>query len=85
MAVLVKQTDDAEFVKAIKEALGLNADIIGVTIRSNPCDLITAEVVIPIELDQDRKVAEVLRRYRLIPIDDPGKSRIGERHDGPDR
>jgi hypothetical protein len=57
-----------KFVEEIKEALGLNADIIGVTIRSHPRDLVTAEVVIPMVEDQDKKVAEVLRRYRLVPL-----------------
>jgi hypothetical protein len=58
-----------KFVEEIKKALGLNVDIIGVTIRSHPRDLVTAEVVIPMVEDQDKKVAEVLRRYRLVPIE----------------
>jgi hypothetical protein len=58
-----------KFVEEIKEALGLNVDIIGVTIRSHPRDLVTAEVVIPMVEDQDKKVAEVLKRYRLVPLD----------------
>jgi hypothetical protein len=57
-----------KFVEEIKEALGLNVDIIGVTIRSHPRDLVTAEVVIPMVEDQDKKVAEVLRRYRLVNL-----------------
>jgi hypothetical protein len=61
-----------EFVEEIKEALGLKVDIIGVIIRSLPRDLVTVEIMIPMEQTQDRKVTNVLRRYKLVPLD-PGE------------
>jgi hypothetical protein len=58
---------ESELMKAVGDALGLK-NILEVTIRSRWDDLITIEVRIPMENDLDKKVAEVLRRYTLVPL-----------------
>jgi hypothetical protein len=76
----------AQFLDEVAAALGLKArDILEVTIRSRWDDIVRIEVETAMVEDQDKKVAEVLRRYTLVPLDEPGKSRISEQHDGPDR
>jgi hypothetical protein len=59
---------ESELMKAVGDALGL-ANIMEVTIRSRWDDLVTIEVKVPMEKDLDGKVAEVLRRYTLVPLD----------------
>jgi hypothetical protein len=59
---------EVELLKAVGDALGL-ANIMEVTIRSRWDDLVTIEVKVPMEKDLDGKVAEVLRRYTLVPLD----------------
>jgi hypothetical protein len=65
-----KMTESAEteLLKAVGDALGLK-NILEVTIRSRWDDLVTVEVRIPMERDLDEKVAQALRRYRLVPFD----------------
>jgi hypothetical protein len=67
MAVLVKFVEP-ELMKAVGDALGL-ANIMEVTIRSRWDDLVTIEVKVPMEKDLERKVAETIRRYTLVPLD----------------
>jgi hypothetical protein len=62
-----------EFLDAIRKALGLNVDISGLTIRSSWDEIAIVEVKIPIQEDQATQLAEVLRRYTLVPIDPDGE------------
>jgi high-affinity K+ transport system ATPase subunit B len=69
MAVMIAQP--IQFLDEVAIALGLKArDIIELTIRSRWDDLATIEIKAVMVEDQDKKVAEVLRRYRLVPIEE---------------
>jgi hypothetical protein len=74
MAVVIK-SEPIKFIEAIKDALGLEAEILDVTIKAPWHDIVTVELKIAMERGlQDEMIAKELRRYKLVPLDEPEKS-----------
>jgi hydrogenase maturation factor len=65
-----------EILDAIRRALGIERPISSATIKADVESIVMVEVGFPMERSEDAKVAEVLRKYRLVAFPEPDPRKV---------